>query len=75
MVENVPAPTLQNELLLRLLIKTGARRGEIVGVELDDIDLEDRAIIVWSNKTQESRTVFYQPSLDLLMDQWVEGGY
>lgn len=75
LVQHVPKPTLRNELLIRLLFQTGMRRGEVVGVELNDIDRDARAIRVWTPKTGESRTVYYQPSLDLLMDQWLDGGY
>lgn len=73
--ENVPSPTLRNELLIRLLWQTGARKSEIVVVELDDVDRENRSITLWSNKTKEHRTVYYQSSLDLLFDQWLDGGY
>lgn len=73
--ENVPTPTLRNELIIRLLWQTGVRKSELVEIELDDIDREQRSIGVWSNKTKDWRTVYYQPSLDLLMDQWIDGGY
>lgn len=73
--ENIPTPTLRNELIIRLLWQTGVRKSELVEIELEDIDREERSIGVWSTKTKEWRTVYYQPSLDLLMDQWIDGGY
>ncbi|MDG5759392.1 tyrosine-type recombinase/integrase [Natronococcus sp. A-GB1] len=75
MTENVPKPTLRNELIIRLMFQTGVRRSELVSIELEDINREERSIEIWSQKTQSSRTVFYQPSLDLLMEQWIDGGY
>jgi integrase/recombinase XerD len=75
MCENVPAPTLRNELIIRLLWQTGVRKSELVEIELDDVDRDDRSINIWSNKTKGWRTVYYQSSLDLLMDQWIDGGY
>lgn len=75
LAENVPAPKLRNELMIRLLWQTGIREGELATLELDDIDRDNRSLDIWSPKTKESRTVFYQPSLDLLMDQWLDGGY
>jgi integrase/recombinase XerD len=75
MCENVPTPTLRNELIIRLLWQTGVRKSELVEIEIEDIDREARSIDVWSNKTKEWRTVYYQPSLDLLMEQWIDGGY
>lgn len=73
--EHVPSPKLRNELVLRLLWQTGVRKSELVNIELSHIDREERSIRVWSNKSKKTRTVFYQPSLDLLMDQWIDGGY
>ena len=73
--EHTPSPTLRNELLIRMLWQTGARKSELVEVELNDINRNERSINIWSNKTKESRTVYYQPSLDVLLDQWLENGY
>lgn len=73
--EHIPSPTLRNELVVRLLWQTGVRKSELVEIELDDLDRSDRSITVWSPKTKETRTVYYQPSLDLLLDQWLDNGY
>jgi integrase/recombinase XerD len=73
--KNVPKPTLRNELIVRTMWQTGVRKSELVEIELSDLDRDDRSIEIWSPKTSEWRTVFYQPSLDLLMDQWLDGGY
>lgn len=75
MCEHVPEPTLRNELIIRLMWQTGIRKVELINIELDDLDRDNRSIEVWSNKSKEYRTVFYQPSLDLLMDQWLDGGH
>lgn len=75
LAEHVPSPQLRNELIIRLLWQTGVRRQELAVVELDDIDTENRSISVYSTKTGDTRTVFYQPSLDFLMNQWLNAGY
>ncbi|WP_435128409.1 tyrosine-type recombinase/integrase [Halobaculum sp. D14] len=75
MCEHVPSPTLRNELIIRLMWQTGIRKVELKEIELDDLDRDERRIEVWSNKSKEWRTVFYQPSLDLLLDQWLDGGH
>lgn len=73
MVENVAAPKLRNELIIRLLFQTGMRRGELMTVEVDDVDTDERAIEVQDSKDPEKhRTVYYQPSLDFLMSQWTD---
>ena len=73
--EHVPTPRLRNEFLIRLFWQTGVRKSELVEIELDDVDRDYRSITVWSNKTKEHRTVYYQPSLDLPFDQWLDNGF
>ncbi|ELY84998.1 tyrosine-type recombinase/integrase [Natrinema altunense] len=74
LAENVPQPKLRNELMVRLLWQTGLRRSEIAIIELDNIDREGRSIEVWSPKTEDWRTVYYQPSLDTLLTTWIDRG-
>lgn len=73
--EHVPNPKLRNELIVELMFQTGVRRGELARIEMDNIDRDARAIRVWSPKTSSWRTVYYQPSLDLLLDQWLDHGH
>ena len=40
--ENVPNPTLRNELVIRLLWQTGLRKGELADIKLTDIDRDER---------------------------------
>lgn len=73
--ENVPSPKIKNELIIELMWQTGIRQSELVLIELDDIDREKREIDIFSPKTDDWRTVYYQPSLDILLDQYINGGY
>ncbi|RZH67362.1 tyrosine-type recombinase/integrase [Natrinema altunense] len=73
LVDNVPAPTTRNELIVRLLYQTGMRRSELVRVKLDKIDRDNREITVYGKKTDESRKVWYQASLDTLLNLWTNG--
>lgn len=73
--EHVPDPALRNELVIRLMWQTGIRKCELVDIELSQLDRDSRQIEVWSSKSKEWRTVFYQDSLDLLLDQWLDKGY
>lgn len=75
LAENVPNPRLRNELAVKLMFQTGVRRGELVTIRLDDIDRDERSINIRAEKTHENRTVYYQPSLDMLLQQWIDGGY
>jgi integrase/recombinase XerD len=72
MCEHVRDPPLRNELLIRLAYQTMLRRGELVQIRLTDIDRDERSIKIRADKTHLNRTVFYQPSLDFLLDQWID---
>jgi integrase/recombinase XerD len=77
--DHVPTPALRNELIVRLLWQTGVRRGELAEIRLDKVDRDDRSIEVRNLKKNDpddpTRTVFYQASLDFLLEQWIDGGY
>lgn len=68
--ENAPTPKLRNVLMLELTFQTGMRQEEIVELEIDDINRDDRSISVWGKGGKE-RTVFYKPSLDSLLDRYL----
>lgn len=70
--ENVPAPALRNELLVKLMLQTACRRGEIRHIRLQDIDRSSRKIKIYGEKTDDYRIVRYQNSLKPLMTQWVD---
>jgi len=70
--ENVPAPLTRNELIVRLMWQTGVRASELVDIRLSDIYFDERKIEIATAKRDEHevRVVWYQPSLDILMDRW-----
>lgn len=41
-------------------------------IRLTDIDREERSINIRADKTHLNRTVYHQPSLDFLLDQWID---
>ncbi|MFC5136219.1 tyrosine-type recombinase/integrase, partial [Halorubrum glutamatedens] len=72
---NVPDPKLRNELLIELMWQTGIRQSEASLIELNDIVWDERKIDIFAPKTGTWREVFYQPSLDILLEQYINGGY
>jgi integrase/recombinase XerD len=72
LADNVPSPVVRNKLLVLLLYQTGMRRSEAAPVRLDNIDQDARSIDIRADKTEDNRTVYYQPNLDFLMNQWIE---
>lgn len=72
MCEHVPEPQFRNEVLLRFLFDTGLRESEVVGLQIDDLDLDNRKATVWSPKTKEERTVFYSREVKFLLEKWID---
>ena len=72
MRENCGEPYIQNRLILELLWQTGVRIGELRNIEVDNVDIENYRIRIWGKKTNEWRTVHYQPSLNRLMNIWIQ---
>ena len=72
LIDSVPAPTVRNRLICKILYQTGIRRSELVRIKLEDIDFDDRRIDINDVKTEDTREVWYQPSLDSLLSMWIE---
>jgi len=73
--DNVPSPTMQSELLVRLSYQCGLRRGEVSRIRLKDIDRSagERSIYIPdAHSKSKPRTVYYRPSLDFLLNQWID---
>lgn len=74
MRNHCPGPKLRNELIIELMWQTGLRRDEVSNILIENIDWDNRQIQI-RGKNSKSRYVFYQPSLDTLLDLWIDGGY
>lgn len=74
LVENVPAPTLRNRLIVLMQYYTALRRQEVSDIKLADIDRERREANV-RGKRGKINTVHWQPKLDGLLTAWIDHGY
>lgn len=83
LADNVPAPRVRNELLIKLLFQTGVRATEASEIDIDDIDRDANTIRVRNLKKRNPgkedlfRTVTYQPNhagVGSLMNLWLDGG-
>jgi integrase/recombinase XerD len=72
--KNIPTPFTRNKLLIKLLLQTGVRASEVTTIRCDDINRDERRIRVRDAKHDRRRTVFYQPSLNRLLQKWLDGG-
>ena len=70
LAENAPNPKLRNELIIRMLYQTGLRRGELASIKLSDVDTKEQSIDIHAEKTHTNRTVYYRPSLNVLLTRW-----
>ncbi|WP_254543990.1 tyrosine-type recombinase/integrase [Halomarina pelagica] len=70
----VPKPKLRNRLLFRLMLHTGVRQSEAARIKLENMNREKRSIEIPTRKIEGEpiRVVSWQPSLDLLMDRWID---
>lgn len=68
---------LRNQLIIRLLFNTGCRANELCQISMENIDWDEREIFLPSEicKFNKARTVAFQKDCELLMREWVEGGY
>jgi integrase/recombinase XerD len=57
LVDNVPTPTLRNELLIKTMYTTGCRVSELVTLEVDRIHPEKERAQVWDEKDESWREV------------------
>jgi integrase len=53
----VCAPSLRDRVIIKIMARTGMRRGELRDIEIRDVDFEKRRIYIRSGKGSKSRTV------------------
>lgn len=81
--DNVPAPRVRNELLVKLMFQTGIRASEASEIRLDNIDRDTNTIRIRNKKKdnptpeERYRTVIYHPDrngVGALMRLWLDSG-
>ncbi|HEY0640476.1 MAG TPA: tyrosine-type recombinase/integrase [Pseudonocardiaceae bacterium] len=61
----------RDEALVRLMLETGTRAGEAVGLEVADIDLRTMTAVVRKGKGGKGRVVPYGPQTGRALDRWL----
>ncbi|WP_424230937.1 tyrosine recombinase XerC [Actinophytocola sp.] len=67
------AVALRDHALLELLYATGIRVSELCGLDLDDVDLEKRLVVVLGKGGKERSVPFGEPALRAVVD-WLRRG-
>lgn len=76
MLDSASERSLRDYLLLRVMLETGVRVSEVVRIELDDINHDDRSITIINSKTSkyekdEERTVYYTQQTQKYLDRYL----
>ena len=61
----------RDEALIRLMVETGTRAGEVVALQLDDLDLANGQAIVRRGKGGKGRAVPFGPQTSLAIDRYL----
>lgn len=61
----------RDKAILTLLAKTGVRRGELIAMEVDDIDWAEQVITLKKFKKRSGRTVFFDDETSRLLKRWL----
>lgn len=79
LVDNLPAPSLKHEILVKIGYQAGCRVSEAVSLRVDDIERPvsiqgaGGVVHIPAIKSDKPRKVPYDPSLNRLLDQYLDG--
>ncbi len=68
---NLDMPIIERAILL-ILAKTGIRRGELLAIDRNDINLEKKEIILKPKAKRTNRLVFFDDETAILMKEYLE---
>jgi integrase/recombinase XerD len=61
----------RDKAILTVLAKTGVRRGELIGMDVSDIDWEEQLITLKRFKKRSGRIVFFDDETSRVLKRWV----
>jgi integrase/recombinase XerD len=62
---------IRDKTLAALLLKTGIRRGELLAINVDDINWKDQVILLKSTKKRSNRLVYFDNEMAYLLRRWL----
>ena len=63
---------IRDKAMLTLLAKTGIRRGELVSIDVDDIDWEEQSITLKPKAKRSNRVVFFDSETARVLKEWLK---
>jgi len=61
----------RDKAIMALLAKTGVRRGELVGIDVDNITWENHSITLKPTPKRSNRTIFFDDEAALVIRRWM----
>ncbi len=65
------APDIRDKALMALLFKTGMRRGELIALDVDDVNLVENTIRLKPTAKRTNRTLFIDEETAFLLKRWL----
>ena len=62
----------RDKAIALLLAKTGIRRGELISIDLDDIDWNDMSIMLKPKAKRSNRVVFFDDETAYILTKWIK---
>ena len=62
----------RDKAILLVLFKTGIRRGELLALELEDINLQEQSILLKPTKKRSNRLVFFDDETAFYLRRWLQ---
>jgi integrase/recombinase XerD len=63
--------SVRDKAILTLLAKTGIRRGELISVDVDDVDFEARNIRLKDKRKRSNKVVFFDDETAIILSRWL----
>ena len=63
---------IRDKAMLLLMFKTGVRRGELLSMEVQDINWQEQSILLKPKKKRSNRTVFFDDETSYILRRWME---
>jgi len=63
---------IRDKLIAIILAKTGIRRGELLKIEVQDINLDDETILLKDFKKRSNRLVYFDDETRILIKKWLK---
>ncbi|MFP4051978.1 MAG: tyrosine-type recombinase/integrase, partial [Thermoplasmata archaeon] len=65
-------PKLRDKAIVALFAKTGIRRGELISIDIDDIDLQEYSIELKQKAKRSNRIVFFDHETARILKRWLK---